>query len=69
MNDDIVTGDIVLVPARVLMVYQGGDAHLQIDSVSAFGKTKTTGLYIPVSKLVKKKLVKTEDGKEVRGEH
>lgn len=55
MNDDIVAGDIVLVPARVLMVYQGGDAHLQIDSVSAFGKTKTTGLYIPVSKLVKKK--------------
>ena len=68
MNDDIVAGDIVLVPARVLMVYQGGDAHLQIDSVSAFGKTKTTGLYRPVSKLVKK-LVKTEDGKEEGCEH
>lgn len=48
-------GDTVLVPAKVLMVCHGGVAHLQIDSVSAFGRLKTTGLYMSVSKLAKGK--------------
>ena len=55
MADEIIMGDVVLVPARVLMVYQGGDAHLQIDALSCSGKPKTIGLYIQTSKLTKGK--------------
>ena len=55
MNDKIQIGDIVLVPARVVMVYSGGDAHLQIDALSISGKPKTTGLYMSVDKLTKRK--------------
>lgn len=55
MSDEIIIGDIVLVPARVLMVYQMGDAHLQIEALSYSGKPKTVGFHIQADKLTKVK--------------